>query len=341
MSVRLDEMWSAELGLDLVGVAPAGPTPTWAAYQEWLARGYAGSLAYLARPDAVERRSDPRWVLPEARSLLVVAASYAGAPLSPLPPLHGRVSRYAWGEDYHRWLLSRLETLVQRIAMQAGPFPYRCYVDTGPLLERAWAQAAGLGWMGKNACLLHPRLGSYLFLGVALLGLELEPTPPPSFPTCGRCTRCLEACPTGALVAPGVVDARRCLAYLTVEHRGPIPEPLRPAVGEWLFGCDLCQESCPWNRRPLAVHAAELPPPGATLALPELLALDEAGFRARFRVTSLGRATRAGLARNAALVLGNRGDPAAMPALRQAATHDPDPMVREQAAWSLARLAVL
>ena len=252
--------------------------------------------------------------------------------------MHGRISRYAWGEDYHRWLLSRLEALVQRIVAQAGPFPYRCYVDTGPLLERAWAQAAGLGWVGKNACLLHPCLGSYLFLGVALLGVDLEPTPLSAFPTCGCCTRCLEACPTGALIAPGLVDARRCLAYLTIEHRGPIPEPLRPAVGEWLFGCDLCQEVCPWNRRPLAVHATETPPPGATLSLPELLALDEAGFRARFRVTPLWRATRAGLARNAALVLGNRGDPAAMPALRQAATHDPDEVVREQAAWSLSHL---
>ena len=169
-------------------------------------------MAYLARPDAVNRRADPRNILPETRSVLVVAASYAGASHSKLPSLHGRVSRYAWGADYHRWLLHDLETLVQRLAATHGPFPYRCYVDTGPILERAWAQAAGLGWLGKNTNLIHPRLGSYLFLGIALLGLELESVPPPDLPTCGDCTRCIDACPTGALVAPGVLDARRCIA---------------------------------------------------------------------------------------------------------------------------------
>ena len=296
-------------------------------------------MTYLARPDAVTRRADPRNILPETRSVLVVAASYAGAPHPELPPLHGRVSRYVWGADYHHWLLRDLQTLVQRIAEAHGPFPYRCYVDTGPILERAWAQVAGLGWIGKNTNLIHPRLGSYLFLGVALLGVDLEPTPMPHLPNCGDCTRCLDACPTGALVAPGVLDARRCIAYLTIEHRGAIPADLRPLLGDRVFGCDTCQEVCPWNRRPLAAHIDAPAPQTATLDLPALLSLSEADFRARFRHTSLWRATWRGLARNAAVVLGNRKEPTTRPALSQAATAHPDALVREHAAWALDQLA--
>lgn len=292
-------------------------------------------MAYLARQDAVNRRADPRNILPETRSVLVVASSYAGAPHPELPPLHGRVSRYAWGEDYHRWLLRDLETLVQRLIAAHGDFPYRCYVDTGPILERAWAQAAGLGWIGKNTNLIHPHLGSYLFLGVALLGLDLEPTPAPHLPDCGDCTRCIDACPTGALVAPGMLDARRCIAYLTIEHRGAIPAELRPLLGDRVFGCDTCQEVCPWNCKPLAAHAGLHAPPMATLDLPELLTMSETDFCARFRQTPLWRATWQGLARNAAVVLGNRQDPAARPILAHAAATHPSALVREHAAWAL------
>ncbi len=332
------EALAAEEGLDLVGVAPVEPTPHYAAYLRWLEAGFAGGMDYLGREEAVARRADPRRILPESRSILVVAASYAGAPHPPLPPLHGRVSRYAWGEDYHRWLLKRLKRLIRRLREALGDFPCRCYVDTGPLLERAWAVRAGLGFVGKNASLIHPRLGSYLFLGVALLGVELPPTRRESPVGCGRCTQCLTACPTGAIVAPKVIDARRCIAYLTIEHRGPIPEALRSAIGDWLFGCDRCQEVCPWNRRPLAAHAEEEPPPGATLYLPDLLLIDEATFRARFRRSPIWRATPTGLARNAAIVLGNRGDPAALPHLEEAARRHPDPMVREHARWAIDRL---
>ncbi len=336
--LRVREL-AAEVGLDLIGVAPAGPASTWEDYRTWLSRGYGADMAYLARPEAVARRADPRRILPEARSILVVAASYAGAPHPALPPLHGRVSRYAWGEDYHRWLLRRLQALVRRIGEECGgTFPSRCYVDTGPLLERVWAQAAGLGWQGKNTNLIHPRLGSYLFLGVALLGLDLEPTPADKLPSCGSCTRCLAACPTGAIIAPGVLDARRCLSYLTIEHRGSIPEQLRPLMGEWLFGCDVCQEVCPWNRKPLAAHRNDPPPPAATLYLPDLLNLDAATFRARFRRTPLWRATPEGLARNAAVVLGNRGDLAARPFLERAAREHPSAVVREHATTALRRL---
>jgi epoxyqueuosine reductase len=325
--------------LDLVGIAPAEKTTTWDAYRRWLHQGHAGEMArYLARPDAVARRADPRHILPEARTVLVVAASYASAPHAPLSPLHGRVSRYAWGEDYHRWLLKRLETLVSAIKEEAGPFTSRCYVDTGPILERDWAHQADLGWFGKNTMLIHPHQGSYTFLGVALLGADLASTPPASTPGCGSCTRCLEACPTGALVAPGQLDARRCLSYLTIEHRGPIPETLRSKMGSWLFGCDICQEICPWNQKPLARHAADTPPPNATLYLPDLLTIKPDAFRARFRQTPLWRATPEGLARNAAVVLGNQGDPKALPYLQHAAQNHPSPMVRAHAGWAIRRL---
>ncbi len=325
---------AAEVGLDEVAVAPVRETPHWETFRAWLAQGYEAGMAYLRRPDSVAKRRDPRLILPQTRSVLVTLAAYDRCVLPPLPPLHGRVSRYAWGEDYHRWMLRRLKSLVRRLEEIAGPFPHRCYVDTGPVLERQWAQAAGLGWLGKSGLLLHPRHGSFTFLGVALLGVELPATPPPALPSCGSCSRCLDACPTGALVAPGVVDAARCLAYLTIEHRGAIPLPLRPLLGERVFGCDTCQQVCPWNRT-----TEQCPPrPNATLFLPDLLTLSEAEFRARFRRTAIWRATRDGLARNAAIVLGNRGDPQARPALEQAALTHPSAMVREHAAWALTRL---
>ena len=244
-------------------------------------------------------------------------------------------------EDYHRWVLRRLEALVGRISAAVGPFPYRCYVDTGPVLERAWAEVAGLGWIGKNTNLIHSHLGSFIFLGVALLGIELPPTldfsEPSGLPDCGTCTRCIDACPTGAIVAPHVIDARRCISYLTIEHRGPIPAEMRPLMGNHVFGCDICQEVCPWNRRPLARHAdAPTPPVHATLALPPLLSLDKATFHARFRATPIWRATPDGLARNAAIVLGNLGDPTARPALERAAASHSSAMVREHASWGLA-----
>jgi len=325
--------------LDLVGAVQVGGAETWEAYRRWLDQGYAGEMRrYLARPDAVDRRADPRQILSETRTLLVVAASYAGPPHQDLPPLHGRISRYAWVGDYHRWLKRRLESLVSALEEDLGPFPSRCYVDTGPILERDWACRAGLGWFGKNTTLIHPQWGSYTFLGVGLLGVDLEPTPRTQMPSCGSCTRCLEACPTGALVAPGQLDARLCLSYLTVEHRGAIPEALRPKMGSWLFGCDICQEVCPWNRKLLARHAEDSLPPHASLYLPDLLMIEPETFRARFRRTPIWRATPEGIARNAAVVLGNQGDPTALSYLRRVVQEHSSSMVREHAAWAMERL---
>jgi epoxyqueuosine reductase len=341
MSIDTDTLYKLALdtGLDLVAAVPAQPTPSWDVYREWLEAGYAAEMGYLARPDAVHRRQDPRHILPEAQTVLVVAATYGGVPSPPLPHLHGRVSRYAWGEDYHRWLLKRLKGLVEAIDERTPEaLVSRSYVDTGAILERAWAQTGGLGWTGKNTNLIHPRLGSFLFLGVALLSVELPPTPRSDLPSCGTCTRCMEACPTGAIVGPGVLDARRCLSYLTIENRGPIPERFRAPMGPRLFGCDTCQTVCPWNRWALEAHEGDEVPENATLYLPDLLTMDADAFRSRFRTTPIWRATPEGLARSAAVVLGNRGDPAARPYLAEAAAHHPSALVREHAAWALDRL---
>ncbi len=327
-------------GLTLAGAVPVGPTPSWEAYRAWIARGYGADMHYLSRPDAIHRRKDPRNIMPETQTMLVVAASYISGPLPVLPPLHGRVSRYAWEEDYHRWLLHRLRALVCKLSeTMPEARNARTYVDTGPVLERAWAQTAGLGWIGKNTNLIHPKLGSYLFLGTALLDYPVTgPAPSCVRPSCGSCTRCLDACPTGALTAPGSLDARRCLSYLTIENHGPIPEAFRSALGDQVFGCDICQEVCPWNDKPRQVNGDEPIPENATIALTDALFIDPQTFRARYWRTPIWRATPEGLARNAAVVLGNLGDPAARPHLNRAVDRHPSEMVREHAAWALAQL---
>ncbi len=297
-------------------------------------------MAYLTRPESMEKRRDPRLVMPTAKSVLVVAASYAG-PVAPAPDgLTGRVARYAWRADYHDWLLARLKHLVRLIEAETGvSVQARCYVDTGPILERAWAQVAGLGWLGKNSCLIHPTLGSFLLLGVALVDLALPTANRGSLPTCGSCVACLKACPTGALLAPGVLDARRCLSYLTIEHRGDLAPDLFRAVGDRVFGCDVCQDVCPWNRKLTGDHKAGAVPAQATLYLPDLLTMDARSFRERFRSTAIWRATPEGLARNAAIVLGNSSDPSALGYLEAAAEGHPSPLVRRHASAAIAARA--
>jgi epoxyqueuosine reductase len=260
----------------------------------------------------------------------------ADAPRSDNP---ARVARYALGPDYHDVLRQRLNRLLQWVQAEVPGCRGRGVVDTAPLLERDFARRAGLGWFGKNTMLIHKRLGSYFFLGALLLDLELKPDVPQETRHCGTCTACLDACPTQAFAGPGVLDARRCISYLTIELRGPIPAALREGVGEWLFGCDVCQEVCPWNRKAPAGAEPALRPRAELEALgaAELLGLSEEEFRRRFRGTALTRARRRGLLRNAAVVLGNRGDPAALPALRRALA-DPEPLVREAAEWAIERI---
>ncbi len=347
-----------ELGFDLVGIAPVEEAPFAAELADWLARGYHGEMAYLMRTR--DARQDPRQIDAQARSLIVVGMRYA-APRLPAElcadPSRGRIAAYAWGPDYHDQIRPRLFALDAFLRQESGRTTLaRCYVDSGPVLERAWAMRAGLGFIGRNTCLIHPQLGSWLFLGALLAPEELEPDPSPipvalsAHPssaawrsaegpllTCGACTRCLEACPTQAFVDAYTLDARRCISYLTIELKGPIPRALRPHLGNWIFGCDVCQEVCPWSRRrtPAEEEGADLERWAPRLL--DLLALDEEGFRRRFRHTALWRAKRRGLLRNVCVAIGNWGDPAALTALATA-LHDEEPLIRGHAAWALGRI---
>jgi epoxyqueuosine reductase len=318
------------LGFDPVAIGPASPPDHVAAFESWLDAGHAGTMAYLER--GRDKRADPGRVLPGARSVVACALGYFQGSKTLGP---AGVARYAWGDDYHEVVEPRLRTLADLIARLAPGAVSRVYVDTGPLLERDLAARAGLGWIGKNTMLLHPDLGSFFFIGTVLTTAELEPDAPLA-DRCGSCTRCLDACPTEAFAGPYVLDSRRCIAYLTIEHRGPIPAELRPGVGHWTFGCDVCQDVCPWNRRaPTASEAAFEARPHPSVA--ELLRLDETSYRDRFRGSPLKRARREGLARNAAVALGNGGAAVDVPALAEALEHS-DPVVRGHAAWALGRI---
>jgi epoxyqueuosine reductase len=330
------------LGFDLVGVAAPVPPSTAELLDNWLDAGYAGEMAYLARRAA--ERKNPRALVPEARSILVLGKHYRSAePLAQfwLDPSRGRISRYAWGGDYHDILLPRLKALVQFIDSESGKsLRAHPYVDTGPVLERPIAAAAGLGFIGKHTLLIHPRYGSWFFLAEVLLDLTLEPTLEPIRVDCGTCRRCQEICPTNAFAREYVLDARRCISYLTIELKGPIPRDLRPMMGNHIFGCDDCQEVCPWNIRFGASADAELFHPDPDRIAPKLLdliGLNEERFVGRFRDTPLMRLRRGGLLRNVAVALGNWGDPIAVPALG-AALLDREPLVRGHAAWALGRI---
>jgi epoxyqueuosine reductase len=313
------------LGFDLCGIAAFGPADTAAQFDAWLAAGYHGEMAYLAR----------RREVTGVTHAIVVALDYGGKEPD------GPVARYARGRDYHDVMLERLAELHRWLEAEVGrPVSGKAYVDTGPILERDLARRAGLGWFGKNTMLIHPRLGSFFFLGALLVDLELTADAPFESEHCGTCTRCLDACPTQALVAPGVMDARRCISYLTIELKGAIPETLRSGLGDHVYGCDVCQDVCPWNVRFARALDEPALAPRAEIDAVEMLALDDAGFRERYRGTAVTRAKRRGLARNAAVVLGNRGDASTLPALERAASEDPDPVVREHAAWAIEAMAL-
>jgi epoxyqueuosine reductase len=330
--------WAREAGFELAGVAALSPAATGEAYRRWLARGDHAGMAYLERN--VGLRLDPRGLLEGARSALVVGRRYAPAGPPPGGDLWPRVARYARGEDYHRTMRDRLRGVAAAIEERWPGTRTRVCVDTAPLLERELAARAGLGAVGKNTNLLSPEIGSWFLLGEVLTTLEL-PSDPPVADLCGRCTRCLDACPTGALPEPYRLDAGRCISYWTIEHRGEIPAAIRPAVGEWVFGCDVCQEVCPWNRPDGETRAgAEFEPSPARreLDLVGLLEIDEPEYLERFRGSALRRARRDGLRRNAALALAGRGDAASRAALCRAAA-DPAPEVAGAAAWAAARSA--
>ncbi len=294
------KQYACELGFDLCGIAAAGPAQTHARYVEWLAHGYHAGMDYLARPDAIARRADLRAWWPAAQSVIVVAMNYYAPPPVHLPAGRtGRVARYAWGPDYHRVMTDKLEQLAAWIEAEFPGNPTaRICVDTGAVLEREWAVRAGLGWIGKNAMLIHPRLGSWLVLGELVVDLALAPDAPFVSDRCGTCTRCLQACPTQCILPDRTLDARRCLSYLTIESRDEIPVELRKKMGNWVFGCDVCQEVCPWNRRARPSLNVRGNPDWVALDPAEITAMDEATFRARFAGSALRRARRSGLIRN-------------------------------------------
>ncbi|GIX46302.1 MAG: epoxyqueuosine reductase [Candidatus Tectimicrobiota bacterium] len=327
------------LGFDLVGVAPVQESPELAFFERWLEAGYAGEMHYLQRSRA--RRLDPRQVLPEVQSIVVCGLNYdTDAPYSTEQPdpCRGWIARYAWGKDYHQVVLDKLQQLEAFLHQLVPTARSKPYVDTGPVVERVHAKYAGLGWFGKNTCLLNTRLGSWFFLGELLVSIPLEydrPTPD----HCGTCRRCLDACPTQAFPAPYVLDARRCISYLTIELKGAIPEALRPLMGNHVFGCDICQDVCPWNRKRRFTREPELQPRPAQHHPPlaELAQLTPEAFRQRFRGTALERAKRRGLLRNVCVAMGNSGNPDFIPLLERLSA-DEDALVREHAAWALARL---
>jgi len=327
-----------EAGFDIAGVAAADAPAELAFFAEWVGRGFAGEMAYLT--GQVEKRSRLKAAFPWARSVIAVGLQYdTPGPYSvDAPAERGWIARYAWGDDYHEVMKAMLDRVVERLAAEAGPFQSRVYVDTGPIVERAYAAAAGLGAWGKNTCLLHPEHGSWFFLGEAVTDLELT-SDAPRADMCGSCTACLDACPTGALPAPYVLDATRCISYLTIEVKGPIPEDRREGIGRHTFGCDICQDVCPWNRRRRQRGPAAFEPRAGLQApdLADLAGLDDAAFAERFRKSPVKRAKRRGLLRNVAVALGNTGD-ASHRAVLQRLSEDQDAVVREHARWALRKL---
>ncbi len=348
------------LGFILAGVTTPDPPPHLKFFEDWLARGYHADMAYLATDRARTCRADPRLLLPECKTILVLGIPYNSAnrppisasrnhenanPVAEMGGPQGGVASYALGEDYHLVLPPRLQSLVQFIEGQVGhPVPNRYYTDTGPLLERDLAQRAGLGWIGKNTCLIHPQKGSYFLLAEILLGLELKPDAPFVTDHCGTCTRCIEACPTQAILPGRDIDSARCISYLTIENKGDIPEDLRPKMGDWIFGCDICQQVCPWNKFSAPAGDASFQPfdfaqgkPDSGAAATDLiatLALSPESFNRQFKRSPIQRAKRRGLLRNASVALGNSRDPRSLPALENA-TNDSEPLVRQHAKWAV------
>jgi epoxyqueuosine reductase len=330
------------LGFTLVGACPA-VTPTGFHHLiQWLEAGYAGEMEYLA--SRLEAYQHPSSVLPEVRSLLMLGLNYQTEPHHPAEPGTGRISRYAWGQvDYHDLMRSRLKALEgfgSRLFSEAGITDpkLRGIVDTTPLLEREFGQLAGLGWRGKNTMLIHPKQGSWFFLAALLVNVELEYDQPMTANHCGTCTACLDQCPTNAFVEPGVLDATRCISYLTIEHRSPIELGLREQMDNWILGCDICQEVCPWNRKAPKSTESDFSPleDQNPIALRGLFWLSEQDFRDRFRHTPLWRPKRRGILRNAAIALGNRPHEANIAALQQG-LNDAEPLVRGASAWALGR----
>jgi len=339
------------LGFNLVGVTHPDPPPHFDVYENWLRRGRHGEMGYLSNQPARRRRANPRLILPECRSILILGMRHSiPEPLALVPEedelidhiYRGRVASYAWRDDYHDQIPPRLKQLVNFIEARIGEtVPNRYYTDTGPILERELAQRAGLGWIGKNTCLINPAQGSYIFLAELLLGIDLEPDLPFTADRCGTCTRCIDACPTACILPDRTIDAASCISYLTIELKNPIPVELRPQMKNWIFGCDICQQVCPWNQRfatsPSDQAFVERPNVSSPDLMVELL-LSPREFNQKFKGSPVKRAKRRGYLRNVAVALGNHKSLAAVSPLVNTLLDEPEPLVRGHAAWALGQI---
>jgi len=335
-----------QLGFILAGVTNSDPPPHYSTFENWLAQGRQGTMDYLATDRSRARRADPREILPECKSILVLATPYSAPDLArrgmSKDEAHGsmgHIAAYAWGEDYHEVLPARMKELIRFIEEQVmHPVKNRWYTDTGPILERDLAQRAGIGWIGKNTCLINPKHGSFFLISEILLDLALEPDPPFITDQCGTCTRCIEACPTDCILPDRTIDATRCISYLTIELKEEIPTELREKIGNWMFGCDICQAVCPWNR-----FAGEGDPAfgddNPVQSLTEELSMTTHEFNGRFKGSPVKRAKRRGYLRNVAVALGNTGDMHDLPVLQNALNHE-EPLVRNHAQWAIEKITV-
>ena len=346
-----------QLGFTLVGVTTPDKLTHYDLYLDWLRHGYYAEMGYMAREDNVKKRAAPSLVFPPCQSVLVLGAPYSARlmkqehngennPLMKMnrqkeDELYGQVAAYAWGDDYHTVLVERMKLLVDFIEQEwRAPVSSRYYTDTGPLLERELAQRAGLGWIGKNSCLINPDGGSYYLLAEILLDIDLPPDKPFPYDRCGSCTKCIETCPTDAILSNRTVDSNRCISYLTIELKGGMPKGIRPMIGSWVFGCDVCQQVCPWNQKLVDIANKDLFHTRPQIPFPYLLdelALTPQEFNRKFKNNPVKRTKRRGYLRNVSVALGNGGDSRAVPALVKA-LEDDEPLVRGHAAWALGKI---
>lgn len=335
-----------DLGFDLVGITSPDPPPHFDVYKNWLSADFHGEMKYLANDRAIEWRADPHRLLPDCKSILVLGIPYSKPSkktrLTKEPGPQGRIASYAWGDDYHETLQPRLQQLVSFMEEQVGAsFPNRWYTDTGPILERDFAQRAGQGWIGKNSMLINPKRGSYYLLAEILLAIQLEHDQPFASDHCGTCTRCIEACPTDCILPDRTLDANRCISYLSIELKGTIPHEMRSQMEDWVFGCDICQQVCPWNIRfaPEMGDKDFAPRQGHTLVdLEKEIRLNTYGFNHKFKNNPVKRPKRRGYLRNVAIALGNARQPRSVPVLFQVFGEEPEALVRGAIAWALAEI---
>ena len=334
-----------ELGFTMAGVSSTEALQSINQYQQWIKAGHHAEMAYLSGDEQIDKRSDPKKILPECKSILVLAIPYskpiANDSQSEKGNL-GRVAAYAYGDDYHEILKFRLQAIVDFIEGKLGhSIPNRYYTDTGPILERELGQRAGLGWIAKNSMLIHPKVGSYFLIAEILLGIELDSDAAFQGDLCGSCTRCIDACPTDCILPNRTLDAGRCLSYLTIELKGPVPMEMREDIKDWVFGCDICQEVCPWNIRFAPEHGdlAFMPRPDVPSPILENeLSLTAETFNKKFKGSPVKRAKRRGYLRNTALALGNAKKATSIPSLAESLQNDPEALVRAHAAWALGRI---